>query len=154
MDKLKIMSLNTHGLGDNLKRRKVFRYMKKHKSDVCLLQETHCTHKLENIFVNQWGNKCLFSNGSSNAKGVAILTTKKVANCISEVHRDINGRFLVCKIKIGEYSYCVGNIYAPNKNNPVFFQEIFEIVRKMDCIHVVIGSDYNVALDMDKFTSN
>ena len=83
----------------------------------------------------------------SNSKGVAMLFSKKLSNKITEIVRDAFGRYLVCKIQLGEYTYCVANIYAPNNDNPEFFQEIFEIIQKMECIFVIIGGDFNLVLN-------
>ena len=52
-----VLSLNTAGIGDSFKRRKVFNYLKKNSSskEVLFLQETHNVKKKENIWNNQWG---------------------------------------------------------------------------------------------------
>ena len=147
MDNLKIATLNVRGLNDNLKRRRVFRYMKLHKVDVCMLQETHCTNKSETIFSNMWGNKCVFAHGASNCRGVALLFSKKCAKNVSDIRRDIDGRFVLCKLQVGEYTYCIANIYAPNDDSPNFFGEIFNHVRELDCVFQVMGGDFNVALN-------
>ena len=146
MDNIRIATLNARGLGETVKRRRVFRYMKAKKIDVILLQETHCVQKKEFIWSNEWGNKCLYSNGSSNARGVAILLSKKCANNIEEIRRDMDGRYILCKVKIQEYSYCIGNVYAPNVNDAPFFNRIFEEIKDMDCIYTILGGDYNVVL--------
>ena len=96
MDKIKIVSLNVRGLGSEIKRCKIYRFMKKHNANICLLQETHCTKNLELLWSNEWGNKCLFANGMSNSRGVSMLLTKLSVNTLREVRRDINGRYIVC----------------------------------------------------------
>ena len=156
MDNVKIVSLNTRGLGNDLKRRKIFRYMKKSKADFCMIQETHCTKKLEGIFSNEWGGKCLFSHGTSNARGVAILCKNKSKTKIEEVHRDMNGRYLICKVGIGQYSYCIANIYAPNVNDEEFFKEVFCKVNELNCVHIILGGDFNVVLnaELDRSVNN
>ena len=148
MERIKVVSLNTWGLMNDLKRRKVFRYLKRTDADICFIQETHCNKNLEKIFLNEWGAKCWFSNGESNARGVAILCNKKFANKVVEVHRDLNGRFIICKMNIGEYNYAIANVYAPNVNNAGYFNEIFEKITAMNCIHVIIGGDFNVVQDV------
>ena len=147
MDNLRIATLNVRGLGDNLKRKRVFRYMKLNKIDACMLQETHCTGKFESVFSNMWGSKCIFANGTSNARGVAILLNKKLSNNVLEVRRDCNGRYILCKLQIGEYTYCITNIYAPNEDTPSFFTDIFNQVRELDCIFQIVGGDFNVVLN-------
>ena len=103
--------------------------------------------KGEHIFSNTWGNKCLFANGAGNARGVATLFNSKVAKGIQDIERDIDGRYLICKVVIDEYSYCIANIYAPNEDSPQFFRNIFNKIREMDCVFQIIGGDFNVALN-------
>ena len=47
-----IVSLNTASLGDYVKRRKVFNYMKKQTSpkDIIFFQETHSINKIEGLW--------------------------------------------------------------------------------------------------------
>ena len=50
-------SLNTVGIGDSFKGRKVFNYLKKNclSKGVIFLQETHSVKKNEELWNNQWG---------------------------------------------------------------------------------------------------
>ena len=91
MDKIKIVSLNVRGLCEGIKRRRVFRYLKRCNADISLIQETHCTKEVEHLWTSEWGNKIVFSNGSNRARGVAILCSKKVAKCVRDIERDCNG---------------------------------------------------------------
>ena len=73
-----ILSLNTAGIGDSIKRCKLFNYAKKHTSSarIFFLQETHSSEKNERLWVNQWGcgiEAVIFSHCSSNARGVLIM---------------------------------------------------------------------------------
>ena len=143
---VKIITLNARGLGQSLQRRRVFRYLKMQKPDICFLQETHCIKENEYFWGQEWGNKCMFSNGSSNARGVGILLGSWVSK-VEEVRCDMSGRYILCKINIAEYSYCIANIYAPNTDDVNFFNYIFNQIRDMDCVYVIVGSDFNVALN-------
>ena len=77
MDKIRIVRLNVHGLNNGLKRRKVFRYLKSQKADLCLLQETYGSKNNDFIWQSEWGNKCLFAHGTNRSCGVAMLFSKK-----------------------------------------------------------------------------
>ena len=146
IDNLKVVSLNTQGMGDMVKRKRVFRYFKLHKADVCFVQETHCTANKEYFWLSEWGNKCIYVNGNSNARGVAILLNCKCANNIEEIRRDIKG-YVMCKVLVNEYTYCLCNVYARNKDKPDFFQELFQNIKDVDCVFHIIGGDFNVALN-------
>ena len=60
---------------------------------------------------------------------------------------DFNGRFIICKVEVGQYSYCLVNLYAPNEDDPQFFTEIIEGVKLMEANFVMVGGDFNVVLD-------
>ena len=89
------------GLGDETKRRGVFEYCRK-RADLILLQETHCTKNQENRWCTEWGGKIIFSNGESNARGVAMLINKGIDMKILKTVRDDDGRLLICEIRVEE----------------------------------------------------
>ena len=144
MENLKVVSLNTRGIGNALKRRKVFRYMKRFNADICLLQETHCDKKNESQWTSEWGTKCVFASGTSSTKGVAVLMSKHCSGKLSDVIRDPEGRYLMCKFTFNEYTYCVANVYARNNNSKNFFNNFFNLIESMECVHVIVGGDFNV----------
>ena len=61
----------------------------------------------------------------------------------------MGGRYIVCKITLNDHTLCLVNIYAPNENKPEFFVELFEIIREMECTHIVCGGDFNVAMNSE-----
>ena len=73
IDRLKICSLNTRGIANDLKHRKIFRFVKVESPDVVFLQETHSVKDKMHIWTKEWGNSCYYSHGNPNARGVAIL---------------------------------------------------------------------------------
>ena len=69
-----VISLNTAGLGERTKRRKIFNCLKKQVSckGVVFLQKTHSVQKDEEIWTNQFGcsqGYIVFSHGKSDARG-------------------------------------------------------------------------------------
>ena len=129
MDNLKIVSLNTRGLRDSIKRRRVYRFIKKHKADIALLQETHCENKLEHLWSSEFGNKIIYSNGTNRSCGVAICVSKKVVNYVHEIRRDIHGRYVIIKFKKQGYTYCIANTYAPMKTTRNSLKPYFKKLR-------------------------
>ena len=72
---LDIISLNTAGLGDFTKRKKIFNYLKNYASrkGIVFLRETYSVKKDENLWTNQFGcgdGSMIFSQGKSDARGV------------------------------------------------------------------------------------
>ena len=125
----------------------MYKFLKNQDAQICLLQETHCTDRYKSIWTSQWGYKCLYSNGTSNAKGVAILLSKATANKISDIRWDIHGRYIMCKLKIQDSTICLANIYAPNEDNPTFFEEVYQNIEQMECTFTILGGDFKTILD-------
>ena len=149
MASLKVVSFNARGLGNELKRKKTFRFLKTKKAQFYFIQETHCVQNKEFIWQSQWGNKCFFANGTSNTTGVAILCSGKYGS-IEQVQRDINGRFIIIKVKINDHSVALVNLYAPNEDSQEFFEQIFNCVENLNATKVVIGGDFNVVINPEK----
>ena len=149
MDKLCIVSLNVRGLRDGVKRRRVFRYLKRMNADIALLQEMHSSKDIEEMWSNEWGNKIIYSNGTNNSKGVAILFTKRFAKTLHSVERDTEGRFVKCQCKINGCEYSIMNVYGPNVDDPHFFSALVKRVAEESSINCIIGGDFNVVTDGD-----
>ena len=73
MANIKVQTRNVDGLGDTQKRRKLFHLLKNSKATIFLLQETHSTEEQEDNWKNDWDGEILFSHGTSNSRGTAIL---------------------------------------------------------------------------------
>ena len=95
------------------------------------------------------GNKCYFSNGVSNARGVAILLNKSLDCKVILVARDEEGRMLLLEVKIGNHVFTLCNVYGPNKDCPDFFENVAKVIEKYN-ENIVLMGDFNVALDAEK----
>ena len=120
-----ILSLNIAGIGDSIKRHKLFNCAKKHTSSagIVFLQETHSSEKNERLWVNQWGcgrEAAIFSHGSSNARGVLIDFRESLDYKILSVTQDSNGRFVIIYTIINGSPFILINYYAPNDENGKF----------------------------------
>ena len=123
---LKIVSLNVRGLGNNAKRKEVFNWLRSKKQSIYMLQEAHCSDGTTDIWTCEWGCKALFSCCSSNKAGVCILFNNNFDFQIHKVFSDPNGRFIICDIVADSKILTVANIYAPNEDDPNFFQFFFD----------------------------
>lgn len=84
--------------------------------NIALLQETHTTSNIENIWKAQWRGRVIFSHGTSKARGVAILVSPKYKDKILLYKTDIEGRFVIITIAMQERFYTIASIYAPNED--------------------------------------
>ena len=67
---LKIASLNVRGLGNNIKRREVFTWLKAKKKSIYMLQEVHCSEDTINIYG--------LVSGVTKRSSVAVVPIKRV----------------------------------------------------------------------------
>ncbi len=71
-DKIEIMSINVRGLGQEVKRRKLFTWLHKQRMSIILLQETHSIAEVEKEWKTEWGGEIIYSHGARNARGTAM----------------------------------------------------------------------------------
>ena len=147
---LTIASLNVRGLRDNTKRREVFNWLRKKNYSAYMLQEVHCTENTNHVWSAEWGYQAIFSTYKSNKAGVCILFNNNFDFQIEKTYTDPQGRFIICDIKTNEKCFTLGNIYAPNEDNPTFFLDFFDHLADFKCDDIIIGGDYNLVLDLEK----
>jgi len=69
MSRLKILSLNVHGLRKQGKRRAIFCYLKKQKASIFCLQETFSKKEDETIWRAECGGQIIVSHGTEHSLG-------------------------------------------------------------------------------------
>ena len=97
-------------------------------------------------------------NGASNPCLLHIpppaeeLQTSSTINSLSSF-RDLflnnTGRFITCDIKINERLITLAAIYAPNEDDPGFFERFHDHLRDFQCDDIIIGGGFNLVLDID-----
>ena len=144
-----MISCNVRGMRDKIKRQQLFTHFRELKADVIFVQETHCTKKDQKIWRNEWGNQIIYSNGESNARGVAILFSKYLNYNVTRVSKDLIGRELYVDVKVSDQSVSLVNIYAPNEDNVHFFQSIIQNILSLENYQFVLGGDFNKCLNLE-----
>ena len=143
----RVISLNTRGIAEKVKRRAIFNYYRQ-RTDILCLQETHSTPEDELIWTNEWGGRVLFSHGTSSSRGVAVLFSRNIFFNINNIVKDINGRYIICDINQDStqktITLCV--LYGPNKDTPVFFDTLESILMER-CENKLMIGDLNLVLD-------
>jgi len=150
-------SFNTKGMGQELKRKKIFMWARDKNVDVLMLQETHSERSMERIWTSQWaGSHAIFAHGATNARGVCILMNKGLKIETEMQSTDEDGRWIVWKGKLQESNFFIMNIYAPNQTceQVKFLKQTYDLlVEHYDPDYqLVLGGDFNVVFDpkMDK----
>lgn len=148
MGEIKILSLNCQGLRDKQKRRDVINYLKNKKFSIYCLQDTHFIKSDENQIKTLWGYKVYMSYGKSNARGVAILLNNNFEFKILSEKSDETGNYIVLEILIeNKYTFTLINIYAPNKDEPSFFNNLKGIIEELQNDFVILTGDFNMVQD-------
>ena len=138
-----IATLNVNGLRDPTKRDIIFSYLTRRKIGITLMQETHSESKDEKAWRNQWGGDIMFSHGSTNSKGVAILVAPKTGLQLTNGESDTEGRWVKGDIIWEEKKLSLISIYAPNLLYPRV--HLFEdIMGKLSITNnLIMAGDFN-----------
>ena len=147
-----MITLNVNGFSTKKRREKYFCWFRKLKFHALFLQETHCFDKeTASEWSLEWGprNNSIWTTGSSNSKGVAILFKPHSDYQLSNIKIDDLSRYIYVEVCIDECEFKLINIYAPNnpKDRVSFFEELNSWV-DIDKNNLV-GGDYNCTLDSE-----
>lgn len=153
--KINIVSLNTRGLGNKMKRIAVFNWLRKKFRDcIILLQETHSVDKVEKQWQDEWGSNIEFCHGTKQSRGVAILFPKSINVNVLNKEVDDVGRMLLLSLSIEEQPYTICNIYAPTKDCNISQLAFYDYISDVLSLHLgenlILGGDFNVCPYPDK----
>ena len=145
MSNITISSPNVRGLGNKEKRREVFQWLRKKNYSIYMLQETHCTERSSGTWAAEWGYTAFFSGLASNKAGVAILLNNNFTFNVLKQICNKEGRYIIIDLEVDELTLTICNIYAPNKDDPNFFQNVSEELSRF----ILVG-DFNLVMDVAK----
>ena len=150
---LRYLTWNTNGINDPTKHKKVLNFLRNHRIDIALLQETHLTDAEHAKLTRQWQGQIFYSSFTSQSRGVATLIGKNVPLQVDNIERDKQGRYLILKGSIAGESITLVNVYGPNYDCPQFFQSLF-FTFTCPPRELIIGGDLNLVLDPSKVRSS
>ena len=142
---VKIISANVRGLRNREKRRSIFEFYRKRADFICL-QETHSEKSDELFWRNEYGSDIVFSHCSSGSRGVCILLPRHKNYTFKRFKSDIEGRIVICEIEMAGEPIVICNIYGPNKDEPRFYINMFQMLEDFSENKIIIG-DYNLVID-------
>lgn len=111
------------------------------------IQETHCSNTEEKLWEMEWGGKIIWSHGSTRSRGVAIMFSPKISFAIESIDKDSEGRILLTSIRVEHKLITLCNIYAPNDDNPAFFDRMFALCTTTNNAELILGGDFNLILE-------
>ncbi len=142
-------SINVNGLRTKNKRDKILNWLLLQNFDVCFLQETHFSAKVDiETFGKEWFGSCFHSLGTNYSCGVSILFKKKIPSENLKVVHDSSGRFLSVIYDLNDTAVQFCNVYAPNNvsERAEFFESLSPLIKRG--ISTVLGGDFNCVEDI------
>uniref|UniRef100_A0A3Q2EBS1 Endonuclease/exonuclease/phosphatase domain-containing protein n=1 Tax=Cyprinodon variegatus TaxID=28743 RepID=A0A3Q2EBS1_CYPVA len=138
MTKLTCISWNIRGINPPIKRKKILTYLKKQKVDIA----SHLTDNEILKLWRDWVGNVFYSSFSTKARGVALLINKNLNLNLNSVENDKSGRFLLVNCEINRNKIALGNIYRPNYDDPLFFNNLI-----MKEGQYIVGGDFKMVLN-------
>ena len=130
MPVIKCVSYNVKGLNNPAKRHKILKELKKYRTDIAFLQETHLTIESNiRLYSQEYPTWYYGDTISKRARGVAIGIAKGTRFKLRDRLVDPEGRYLFLKGKIEEMECTLVNIYAPNDRPTKYIVEILGKLR-------------------------
>ena len=145
-ERLKVLSANCPGLRTLEKRSDVLRYLKETNAAIVCLQDTHLTANDTNSVKQIW-NECYLHGVKSNSRGVAILLNDNFEHEVLTCNTDKHGNYIQMLIICSSIKINLINIYAPNQDDPNFFQNLKNLVDNVESDYSIICGDFNLVLD-------
>ena len=145
---VRIISQNVCGLRNDVKRRALFLNLKQ-KADIICMQETHSDINDESFWTNEFKGNIIFSHGKTDSCGTLVAVKQNTDIEICQQKTDKDGRLVIIQFKCKEELFVLASIYAPNRDNPHFFLDLFRKIEEFEGKRILLG-DFNLALDVEK----
>ena len=88
-----------------------------------------------------------FARDVAASAGVCILFNNNFQFEIKKQFSDPEGRFILVDLKLEKKTINLGNIYAPNHDNPNFFKNVVSHLLSFECEDIIIlGGTLNLVL--------
>lgn len=143
---MKIISWNTKGLRSPNKRIKILRFLGKYRPDVVFLQETHLLEADFSRMHKLWVGQIYGSPAAQGKAGVITLINKNFAHSLLSHTHDSEGRESIVKLMHEGTELVLCNIYGPNGENRVFYDNLGVKLRSIPSGSLIMGGDLNTVL--------
>ena len=152
---LKIASLNVNGLSSPVKRSRVLAKMKKDRTQVVFLQETHMSKQEHEKFKKFGYTNSFFSScKNSRRRGVATLLSNSLNFDLIKERRDNDGRYIIIKGRMDNVLVTFVNVYVPPESDRQFLKILFDIIIHESEGILICGGDWNTVLNYYQDTTS
>ena len=157
MTSIKIDSINCRGIRQREKRIDIFNKAREEHLSILCLQETHIKSEDLNMLRDDWNVNFFISGKETNSGGGGVLIA--LANNFEyKCHKEIidnQGRYVILEIElVGVARFLLVNLYAPNEDDPTFFENIFKIIENSDTKNLILVGDWNLVMNYEMDTLN
>ena len=108
---------------------------------ILCLQDTHLQEFELPSLKEIWNGEIILAGGRSNARGVAIFLSNNFEYTINKIEKDEEGNFIIIDLVTNDISIQLINIYATNKDNPIFFKKLEESIENDESNYTLICGD-------------
>lgn len=122
-------------------------HLKKLRTDVAFLQETHLRNPDHHRLRCKWTGHIFHSPFHFKSRGTAVIIKNSTPFTASEVISDLQGRFVIVTGNLHDYQITLANIYAPKVHDWSIYINCLAKLRNMNSHRLVIGGDFNLVLD-------
>ncbi len=105
------------------------------------LQETRLNNSSHGRLNTKWIGEVYHSNFSCKARGAVILLRKGILFLGKKTVADKDGHNIIVTGDIYNISLTLVNIYAPNIDNPIFFQKVFALISDISQTNLITGGE-------------
>ena len=146
-DDIDIFSANIRGLRQQFKRRDIFDPIKNLRANIICLQETHLIQKDFNMLSKEWNLEYYIAGDSTNSRGVMVMLNNTFEYKVKQFIKDPEGRCVILELSITNLiNVFIINLYAPNRDDPVWFTTLFDKVKSVSNNCEIWTGDWNAAL--------
>jgi exonuclease III len=124
-------------------------WARRKKFDIMTIQEAHIMKEDINMWKDVWKGNILYSSGSNNSRGVAILIRENLEHEVIAEKNDNNGRWQIAKIKMKGTTITIANYYGPNDDNPSHLEDMINEIHKIEPEKLIVTGDYNLVMNID-----
>lgn len=145
---VKLMSWNVKGLNSPQKRKHIYHYLGKMRSDVICLQETHTKKSEIKYLKNPKLGTEFVSAGEKRKKGVVLYINKNMN--AKQVFNDPKGRYIGVELEWHLGKTLIVGLYAPIENKEKFYKEITNLLIQYDYANTILMGDWNGVIDPEQ----
>ena len=147
MDKINILSMNCRGLSQQNKRRDVMHFIRNLHFNVVFLQDTHMTDRTLPFFNSLWRGTCYHACASSRSRGACVLIDKNIQHSLIKNVNSECGNYVIVVCKISTDVFAFVSVYGPNRDDPIFFKNLFMQLENIDVDHFILAGDMNFVVE-------